>query len=361
MKAYSYLTMAARESSCPLVMLCGYYGEHNLGDDALLHVLVENLPDCCRIIITANDQGLIHRKYSSARVVNRRSLLDTIRALKYVDALVLGGGSLLQDSTSFKSLIYYLTLIMLARIQGVKVFLWGQGLGPLRRQFSRCLSAIILRSVQWISWRDPESMVLAKSMKINVPMFMAADPVWQIPQKNWIGGDGVVLCWRPTQMLDRDGWSVLIDALEILLSRFEGPVFWLAFHQDQDSQLLSTLDEKGCIGPSLKVRSKNITAYSIDEAMKYFSKAQLVLPMRLHALILSVLSGSPTAPLSYDPKVASASKMANLKCIDLQQLPNSNELSKRWADQLNKAPNPDLIKDIADDSMLHRALLKQTF
>ena len=170
-----------------------------------------------------------------------------------------------------------------------------------------------------------------------------------------------MLCWRPTQMLDRDGWSVLIDALEILLSRFEGPVFWLAFHQDQDSQLLSTLDEKGCIGPSLKVRSKNITAYSIDEAMKYFSKAQLVLPMRLHALILSVLSGSPTAPLSYDPKVASASKMANLKCIDLQQLPNSNELSKRWADQLNKAPNPDLIKDIADDSMLHRALLKQTF
>ena len=50
-------------------LLCGYYGEHNLGDDALLSVLLDQLPASVRPLVTAHDQELVQRRMQvSARV-----------------------------------------------------------------------------------------------------------------------------------------------------------------------------------------------------------------------------------------------------------------------------------------------------
>ena len=76
-----------------------------------LQVLVSQLPDAWHPVITARDHQAVASLVPSASIVNRRSLSETIRALQHVDALVLGGGSLLQDGTSFKSLLYYLILL----------------------------------------------------------------------------------------------------------------------------------------------------------------------------------------------------------------------------------------------------------
>ena len=123
--------VALRVADKAKVLLCGYYGEHNLGDDALLQVLVSQLPDAWHPVITARDHQAVASLVPSASIVNRRSLAETIRALQHVDALVLGGGSLLQDGTSFKSLLYYLILLWSARWNRIPIILWGQGLGPL--------------------------------------------------------------------------------------------------------------------------------------------------------------------------------------------------------------------------------------
>ena len=88
------------------VLLCGYYGEHNLGDDALLQVLVSQVPGDWDVVVTARDSDAVHALVRGVSTVNRRSLSATLQALKHVDAFVLGGGSLLQDGTSFKSLVY---------------------------------------------------------------------------------------------------------------------------------------------------------------------------------------------------------------------------------------------------------------
>ena len=95
------------------VLLCGYYGEHNLGDDALLEALLAQLPPTAVPLVTAFDQEEISRRHG-VDSVNRRSLGSVLSALRRCRALVLGGGSLLQDSTSFRSLIYYAALISAA-------------------------------------------------------------------------------------------------------------------------------------------------------------------------------------------------------------------------------------------------------
>ena len=154
------------------VLVCGYYGEHNLGDDALLEVLLTQLPSDWKALVTAHDGLAVNASHLDVQTVQRRSLTTTIKALMRSQALVLGGGSLLQDSTSFKSLIYYLILIALARLNGKPVVLWGQGLGPLRRRLSRFLVRSILPWVQAMVG-GIRSRRLGDRWRIRVPALMA--------------------------------------------------------------------------------------------------------------------------------------------------------------------------------------------
>ena len=150
--------------TAPVLLLCGYYGEHNLGDDALLQVLVSSLPEPQQLLITARDPAPVLALAPSAQTVNRRSLRLCLRAALRADVLVLGGGSLLQDSTSWRSLLYYAALILSARLQGKPVILWAQGLGPLRRRRSRALASRLLSLVSAASWRDRQSAALAQRL-----------------------------------------------------------------------------------------------------------------------------------------------------------------------------------------------------
>ena len=165
--------MAAR--SVPVYLLCGYYGENNLGDDALLTVLLKEIPQPCRLLVTAHDAHAVAELAPDAEVVNRRSLRSVLRSIGRVDAVVFGGGSLLQDSTSLRSLIYYLVIIAIARLRGCPVLLWGQGLGPLQRRISRAMVRLLLPSCSSASWRDQTSMDRARRWAPQLPMQLAPD------------------------------------------------------------------------------------------------------------------------------------------------------------------------------------------
>ena len=102
------------------VLLCGYYGEHNLGDDALLEALLGQLPAGVTPLVTAHDETQVQARFGVATVPRRR-LKAVLAALGRCRALVLGGGSLLQDATSFRSLLYYAALILAARRRGLPV------------------------------------------------------------------------------------------------------------------------------------------------------------------------------------------------------------------------------------------------
>ena len=198
-------------SADPLpVLLCGYYGEHNLGDDALLEALLQLLPAGVTPLVTAFDEAQVRERFGVA-TVQRRSLKAVLAALGRSRALVLGGGSLLQDATSFRSLLYYGLLISAARLQGKPVLLWAQGLGPLRRRRSRALVRPLLAAATGISWRDPQSAELAASLGVRASY--GSDAVWALPAQPWIGSGGpIVVCWRPTAQLQAEAWRPYLHA-----------------------------------------------------------------------------------------------------------------------------------------------------
>jgi len=339
------------------VLLCGYYGEHNLGDDALLQVALSQLPPGVVPTVTAFDERQVQERFGVS-TVPRRSLGQVFQALKGLDALVLGGGSLLQDATSLRSLLYYVALITAAKLQGKPVLLWGQGLGPLRRRRSRLLVRTVLPFANAISWRDQASASLASAW--GVEGLVAPDPVWDLPLQHWRGSLGpLVVCFRPTHHLTGQAWAPYLDALSSLAVKANREVLWLAFHGEQDRGLLAQLGSEGLLSAELQRRSREVVPSHPREAMAVFASAGLVLSMRLHGLILAALSGSPTVALSYDPKVDAAAKGIGCPCQPLDRPVEAQSLLESWTSCLDQPPATAHVQALHRQAKQHQLIFER--
>ena len=355
------MTMTVGTTEATVVLLCGYYGEDNLGDDALLQVLLQDLPWGSRPLITARNSASVQRFCADATVVNRRSVRAVLGSVNRVQAVIFGGGSLLQDSTSQKSLFYYVLLILWSRCRGRRIFLWGQGLGPLDHRLSRLIVRWVLPLCTSASWRDQRSLELARSWAPNLPSCIGPDPVWQMPMQSWTGGVSIVLSWRPTPLLDRDGWRRLLSAVDQLATELDAPVHWLAFHQHQDANLLNHLCDLDLVPETLMHRSDTLVPNSIQEVFDVVRTARIVLPMRLHALILARLTCCPMAALSYDPKVEAAASMSGVVWSALRPLPSRDQLFTQWRSVVDQPADPSAVQEIRDRASAHAEWLKRHF
>ena len=165
------------------VVLLGYYGYGNAGDEAILQTIYTNITQADKdVSVTALsiDPGATSRRYG-CRAVDRFSPLSVFRALLGSDALVLGGGSLLQDLTSTRSLIYYLTIIRAAELFGKKIMVYANGIGPISRPFNRRLVRRILGRADVITLRDAASADELRKMGVmRDGLRVTADPVFTL-------------------------------------------------------------------------------------------------------------------------------------------------------------------------------------
>ena len=335
-------------------LLCGYYGEHNIGDDALLAVLLQQLPAGVSPLVTAHDQEQVAQRFA-VDTCDRRRPAAVLGALRHCDALVFGGGSLLQDATSFTSLVYYCGLILAARSLGRPVLLWGQGLGPLKRRRSRWLVRAVLPFATAASWRDPASAAQARAWGVEATL--GSDPVWALPATSWHGSGGpIVVCWRPVDQLHGTAWLPYLQALAALASGSGREVLWLPFHAGQDEGLLASLQQSGLLPEALAAVSRPVHATDPQGAMQLFAAAGLVLAMRLHALILAALAGSPCAALSYDPKVAAAAEAIGCPCHDLAAAPPPS-LAECWQRCLDRPLPAERIEAQRRQAGVHQRVL----
>jgi polysaccharide pyruvyl transferase WcaK-like protein len=112
------------------------------------------------------------------------------------------------------------------------------------------------------------------------------------------------------------------------------------------------------VGAALARRSRVVEATTPSEAMALFRSASVVLAMRLHALILAALSGSPVSALSYDPKVQACATELGCSCIDLADAsPAAAALLATWKEAFEHPPALASLQAMAQATALHRALL----
>lgn len=341
------------------VIISGYYGFGNAGDEAILAVLVEELrgrfPQAELVVLSAAPEETARRH--KVRAIDRWDLRSVRRELRGAAAFISGGGGLIQDRTSRRSALYYLTLIALAR-RHCPVWVIGQGIGPLRNPLIYRWAGRLMRRVEGAMVRDEPSMKLLRH--------------WGVPKgRALLGGDLVLLTWPQWEALrrlspergSRSYWVVSLKGrpsegfiasmarqLDLLSEEQGAKIVFLALYPQQD---LAAMEE---IAGRMSRSALVLEAWGVDLKTlgECIARARGLVGMRLHALIFALLSGRPFLALSEDPKIENflrrveATGGPNMPCWNPAQLETHRvELAEaaaqlaacapRWHEQLLQA------------------------
>jgi polysaccharide pyruvyl transferase CsaB len=276
------------------LLMLGYFGFGNAGDEAILAAEVEALRSelgPVDFVVVSGDPAHTGRTHG-LEAVSRTDYRGLVAAIRGCDALVAGGGSLLQDVTSARPVAFYGGVMLLARMLRKPVFVYAQGLGPIRRRVNRLLAGLALRSATYVSLRDEESGALAEALGVRGAV-QVPDPVLGQTVSGELAepGEALAVALRPWH--DQAVWLPEVVAA---LKAVDTEIVLVAFHGGQDVELASEVS--AAVGSGARVVSGDH-----DRVLAAVAGARATLGMRLHALIAAAAAGRPFVALSYDPKV----------------------------------------------------------
>ena len=297
------------------VVICGAYGRGNAGDDAILEAILQEMrsidPDMPITVLTKDPKAT--RLTYRVRTAGRMDVGTWKKAMRHAGLYINGGGSLIQDVTSRRSLWFYLHNIQAAHKAGCKVQMYGCGIGPVLREQHRKLAASVLNaSVDVITLREPDSLKELQSMGVTKPeILLTADPALTLPAASEDEIDSVLL---------RAGIPTHGKYLCFALRNWKGfedkaPLFAQAAKYAYETYGLTPVFaavEKllDPVAGRLAAAGLDIPHYFLDDAgsagtiIGALSRMQAVVSMRLHALIFAAGQGIPLAGVVYDPKVS---------------------------------------------------------
>lgn len=297
------------------VVVSGYYGFANLGDEAILEQLLCELKHLVKpedlIVLSANSEQT--RQKFAVQAINRLALKDIVKSLSRSQLFISGGGGLFQNTRSIGSILYYGGLIVLAKLLGCRVLIYAQGLGPLKGAPAKTLTRWFFSLCDLISVRDDTSYSLLQQWQLSG--LRTADPVWCLEKSalpgdieqhlallKQAGGRLIGLSLRPSPHLSDAHLSVLANILNVLMTPQDSLIL-VALQPEQDSLLLEKFQDLwGKLGRlSWLVPSERLILPS--QWLSLFATCDFVIAMRLHALIMSLASAVPVAGITYDPKV----------------------------------------------------------
>lgn len=345
-------------STSKTIVISGYYGFKNSGDEAVLKSILTALEQEGKAAgIVINPVVLsIDPEWTSAvygvKSVHRMKLGEVRQAIKDSDGLISGGGSLLQDATSPKTIPYYLGVLKIAQWIGKPTFIYAQGVGPVNRKLFYPMIRSIFRKCTYISVRDIQSGELLQAMGISgEAIHVVPDPVMGLPLPE---GGGVHIDSNPGSALEENdvasvstiedhrdsseetlagsslsnretegegslpviGISVrywhserkelkaVAEGLKALAAQRPVHLRFLPFHQPDD------LEASQFIASGIGDISKNGSKVSFyrdekqpQDMLREVSRCDMILGMRLHSLIYAANQRVPLLGISYDPKI----------------------------------------------------------
>jgi polysaccharide pyruvyl transferase CsaB len=276
------------------VVLAGYFGFGNAGDELIERVLRKSVPAPCTTL--SNKPSV-----SDDATADRWDLLRLSGLFKRSKALVCGGGELFQTRTSVKSFLYYAGLPALARARGARFVAYGQGLDPDLPAWARKAAALSLGLADRIWVRDETSAALLRSAGCRTTVSVAPDPVWalDLPSAKPAVSTGRLL-WILRDPADPQRLSRVARAVGEKIGF--SPTF-LFLHPDRDRFFLKGLSP---VEPWE-------TAENIARVM---GEHDAVVSMRYHGLVLAALAGRPAVALSAHGKVRGLARQLGCPVVD---------------------------------------------
>ena len=295
------------------VLICGAYGRGNLGDDAILQAIVGQLReiDPALPIYALSRHPMNTKKTYRIGACHTFWLPGYLRIMKKTRLYLSGGGTLVQNVTSGRSLLYYLANIRRAHRKGNHVVMYGCGIGPVKGRFARWLTGKTVKNhVDTVTLRDKDSLEELRRLGVEHPnVHLTADPALLLcaapPEKTkgilrTLGlapeGQYFLLSPRPWQGLPLDAFAA---CAQYAYETYGLTPVLFALEPDRDQPVVERLAQS----LSCPCRIVPQTSGGVETVLTLISQMQLVLSMRLHTLIFAAGQGVPLAGVVYDPKV----------------------------------------------------------
>lgn len=299
------------------IMISGYYGFSNSGDDSILYAIIRELkklrPDI-RIVTLSNKPKETAEHYG-IDTIHRFNIFGIFTHMLRAKLLISGGGSLIQDVTSNKSLAYYLSIIGLAKSLGKKVMLYANGIGPINNPSNHKRIKRVLNCVDLITLRETSSLEELDRFGIDKPqIIVTADPsftlfpsgkaeTWALLERHGISPESkyCAVAIRPWKTAEHDFHLQVAQAASYARDKYDLDIVFLLMQPPRDKKISRLTAEK-----------TGDRAYVIDEALSpaqllgVVGGAEFVVGMRLHTLIYAAKCQTPVIGISYDPKIDSA-------------------------------------------------------
>lgn len=307
---------ARRQQGRDGVLICGAYGRGNAGDDAILLAILTELrsidPDLSFQVFSRNPMET--RQTYRVNAFYTFHIWKAIYYFKRAKFFINGGGSLMQDVTSYRSLWFYLWTLATAKHYGCPVIMYGCGIGPIRNNGNRARAARVMnRSVDSITLRDPDSLKELEVLGVTEPKIaLSADTTVSLPPASPDIIDGI---------LDSRGIPANGNYIGFILRPwpgFEEKTKDIAAAADYVYETYGLTPVFFPIEPRLDVAAAQrvihwmnaphyilTEAYTAAQTIGILSRMKVVTSMRLHGLIFAAGQGVPLVGIVYDQKVSS--------------------------------------------------------
>ncbi len=331
-----------------LILISGYYGFDNLGDEAILEQLICEVRSVTgntdEIVVLSNDPQATSSTFG-VRSVDRWKVLALPPLMTQTRLFISGGGGLFQATESIKSIIYYGSLIAVARMLGADTLIYAQGLGPLKTKLSQNLTKQALGFAQYMTVRDDSSQSLLESWQLQSQR--TADPVWALkasplppavqqaldqartgPVEQLVG-----LSLRTGGGFSQTHLQKLVEALNQSLSKNTAIVL-LPLQNEQDKPILADFAQmwQKCGRGSVELPLELMTLPS--QWLSLMSCLDFVVGMRLHSLIMALASGKAVIGIAYDAKVETVLKQFEQTNLAFTRDSEKAEECSQWAEKV---------------------------
>ncbi|WP_219834422.1 polysaccharide pyruvyl transferase CsaB [Paenibacillus sp. R14(2021)] len=351
------------------VVLSGYYGFRNSGDEAVLKSILfalaeEGAEQGIRFvpIVLSGDPEWTTAMYG-VEAVHRMRLGEVLKALRGSHGLISGGGSLLQDATGAKTIPYYTGVIKLAQLLGKPTFIYAQGIGPVNRRWMDPMIRGVMRRSAYVSVRDAESADLLGRMGISRDRIdVVPDPVMALPLAGEAASGGraaaaelaaeagagapataagdspLPLVGVSLRHWRKDGADLAraAAALGALARSRAVRLRFLPFHTPSDAEASRwVMEQLGDLGASTaEIAESNDDPQAM---LLEVSRCDALFGMRLHALIYAANQSVPLMGLSYDPKIDQFLNRLGLKAVGTTESLNPKAFTTAMCSLLDDA------------------------
>jgi len=309
------------------ILISGFYGFGNAGDEAILYSMVSSfkkeMPDIAISVLSHKE--ITELKPFGVKFINRKNYFEIIAAMLKTSLFISGGGGLIQDITSVRSIKYYLGLINLAKLLGKKVLIYAQGIGPVITEEGKKRTKDTLNKVDSITIRDEYSKWLLGSLGVKQNNIeVTADPVLTL------SGDADItdLCQKygilPADInlgISIRPWRTdCTDALaefltELNKNRPDIKQYLLPFQLSQDLAECARLEKK--LNHKVAIINEQLSTLQL---LTLISKFNYIIAMRLHAAIMASVKNIPALGIVYDPKVKNFFSLTDLPSVELEEV-----------------------------------------